>query len=104
LSEAVAELFCAFVSVLVAETCAVLSMTVWSATPLFTRATSVTVAVASTASEGKVIVRLLPEALPPTHVPPCEAAQETNVKFAGRLSVNWMFAALFAPLLRMMKV
>jgi hypothetical protein len=58
-------------------------------------ATSVMVADAPTASEENVTVRLLP--VPPQTPPPVEL-QETNVTFAGRLSVTTTDCATPGPL------
>src|SRR5262245_66460914 len=95
---AVAELLSGLGSVVGELIVAVVLITAPSGVEQLTCARSVIVAVALTASEGKVTVRLLPE---PPQVPPVPpgAAQETNVVDGGRLSATVTDVAMSGPLL-----
>src|SRR5438876_12050477 len=90
---AVAELLTRFGSDVREATVAVLVIVTPAA--LLTEATTVMIAEAPGATEGKVIVRSLPE--PPQT--PSVAEHETKVTVPGKVSVTMMDSAMVAPLL-----
>src|SRR5262245_20136130 len=93
---AVAELLSGLGSVVGELIVAVLMITAPSGVEQLTCATRVMVAVALTASDGKVTVRLLPEP-PQAPPPPPLTAQETNVVEGGRLSATVTDVATSGP-------